>query len=57
MCWSVVVPIIVAVLVALVVTRFRAAGRKLDELLAEIDEPPQARKPPADEGRASGQEH
>jgi hypothetical protein len=53
----VVVPIIVAVLVALVVTRFRAAGRKLDELLAEIDEPPQARKPPADEGRASGQEH
>jgi hypothetical protein len=50
-CWSVVVPIIVAVLVAFVVTRFRSAGRKLDELLAEIDEPP------ADEGRRPGQEH
>ena len=44
MYWSVVVPIVVAVLVLFVVTRFRAAGRKLDELLAEIDQPPDDRQ-------------
>ncbi|SEP19387.1 hypothetical protein [Amycolatopsis saalfeldensis] len=46
--WSVVVPVILATAAVFAVTRFRAAGRKLDELLAEIDE----REPPADEGRA-----
>lgn len=46
MCWSVVLPVILAVLVVLVVTRLRAADRKLGELLAEIDVPP----PPDEDG-------
>ena len=45
-CWSVVLPVILAVLVVLVVTRLRAADRKLGELLAEIDVPP----PPDEDG-------
>ncbi|WP_328611247.1 hypothetical protein OG943_19670 [Amycolatopsis sp. NBC_00345] len=54
MCWSVVVPVFLAVLVLFIVIRLRAADRKLGELLAEIDPP--TRKPPADEDRSPQQE-
>jgi hypothetical protein len=45
--WSVVVPVVLAVLV--IVIRLRAAGRKLGDLLSEVDA---TRNPPADECRS-----